>query len=90
MARRGAPYRPQARPYARDASSNDWPTDGSMFPPWSQSNWIPPKRDTQPLPPGEVRPPQRFGSTPDPAKIRCFSCFKFGHKSPNCPDKQSQ
>ena len=78
------------RQYPRDGFSNDWSPEPTMYPPWQPRQWPPPKPDAQPLPPGEVRPPQRFGQPPDQTKIRCFTCFKFGHKSPNCPDKQSQ
>ena len=91
MARRAAPYnRNVPRHFPRDGTVHDWSMDQQSYPPWQPTQWPPPKFDSQPLPPGESRHPQRFGQTPDPSKIRCFTCFKFGHKSPNCPDKQSQ
>ena len=90
MARRGAPYRNPPRQFQREPAFNDWSVDQQAYQPWQQTQWSPPKFDSQPLPPGESRPPQRFGQPPDMSKIRCFSCFKYGHKSPNCPDKQTQ
>ena len=91
--RRPAPYRPPSRNFSRETSNPSWVNDLAPFPPfpaWSPGIWTPPKSNGQPLPPGEDKQPQRFGPPPDGSKIRCFSCFKFGHKSPNCPDKQTQ
>ena len=90
--KRMAPYRAPTR-HHRDGPSTSWASESQTyppFPPWPPMHWAPPKTSTQPLPPGEDKQPQRFGPTPDAGKIRCFSCFKYGHKSPNCPDKQSQ
>ena len=91
--RRPAPYRHPGRNHGRDAPSTSWANESQSYPPyppWPPMQWSQSKTPGQPLPPGEDKQPQRFGPSPDANKIRCFSCFKFGHKSPNCPDKQSQ
>ena len=79
--RRGGPYR---RP-------NDTQRDmayGQARPDLQPTQlWQAPRRETQPFPPGETRMPPKFGSQDQ--KIRCYSCLKFGHKSPVCPDKLS-
>ena len=85
-ARRPAPYRPPPLPYTRHQAIYELTPEGTAYPPWRG----PARKDGQPPPPGEVKAPSRFGPSPDPTKIRCFSCFKFGHKSPQCPEKQSQ
>ena len=80
---RSAPYRPHYRDYPKDRSFGPTAQDGTYYPPGNGQ-----RRDQQPPPPGESKPPPRFGP-PDVTKIRCYSCFKMGHKSPNCPDKNS-
>ena len=78
--KRFAPYRSQDRGSMRENVQTMY--QGHQ----AQSHWD--RSRSEPPPPGESRPPPRFGP-PDMSKIRCYACLKFGHKSPQCPEKRA-
>ena len=88
--RRFAPYRqPERQSYPDRFESGRFETGRATGGRFTNEGLFAPHWDRprpEPLPPGESRPPPRFGPS-DSSKIRCYACLKYGHKSPQCPEK---